>query len=78
MAFIIRNLSTVAYANSWTMWHYRTTTDNLEAVGKDGYFFAVSDMLANGDIIVVNAQDGTKFLVVVESKPNDIVHTHWL
>lgn len=65
MAFTIRNLSVLAYANGFTLWHYRTAADVLVRVEKPGFFAAAADMLTGGDIVMVSAMDGTRLLAVV-------------
>jgi hypothetical protein len=59
------NLSVLAYANNFTLWHY-TTTDS--AVTGAGYFNSASDMLRVNDLIIASYDtDGTpatKFYVV--------------
>ena len=44
MAFEIKNLSVLAYANGFTLWHY-TTPDAAATVDNTGYFNAAGDML---------------------------------
>lgn len=57
MSYIPSNLSVLAYANNFTLWHY-TTTDS--AVTGAGYFNNASTMLRVGDFIVANVDtDGT-------------------
>ena len=54
MAFKSHELSVLAYANGFTLWHYRTE-DALEAVaGAAGYFDPACAMLRGGDQIIVN------------------------
>ena len=53
MAFEIKNLSVLAYANGFTLWHY-TTPDAAAAVDNTGYFNASSDMLHVGDMMLAN------------------------
>jgi hypothetical protein len=64
-AYIAKDLSVLAYANSFTLWHY-TTVDS--AVTGTGYFNNAADMLRVGDLIIANIDtDGTpstKFYVV--------------
>lgn len=60
MAFTFRNLSVLAYANGFTLWHYKATGDCLEQVGQSGFFANVDDMLAAGDIVMVSAIDGAR------------------
>lgn len=59
MAYASKDLSVLAYANGFTLWHY-TTTDVAADVDTSGYFNEASDMLRVGDIIVANTDtDGT-------------------
>lgn len=64
MAFRSRELSVLAYANGFTLWHYRTD-DRLETltrrpgVADGGYFDAAREMLRSGNQIIVNlVEDG--------------------
>lgn len=59
MAFKPKDLSVLAYANGFTLWHY-ATGDAASAVDTAGYFNAASDMLRVGDMILANLDtDGT-------------------
>lgn len=59
MAYLAKNLSTLAYANAFTLWHY-TTTDTAAVVDSAGYFNSASTMLRVGDFIMANVDtDGT-------------------
>jgi hypothetical protein len=59
MAYDSKNLSVLAYANGFTLWHYGTV-DTAADVDTVGYFNDASDMLRIGDMIVANADtDGT-------------------
>jgi hypothetical protein len=51
MAFAARDLSVLAYANGFTLWHYRTTADDLLA---SGYFDSADEVLRAGDQIIAN------------------------
>lgn len=53
MAYLSKDLSVLAYANGFTLWHY-TTADAANAVDTAGYFNAASTMLRVGDILVAN------------------------
>jgi len=57
MSFKIRDLSVLAYANGFTMWHYKTT-DAFNDTQTPGYFADASDMLTQGDIINISAAGG--------------------
>ena len=48
MAFSIRDLSVLAYAQGFTLWHYKAGAEPLGDVGRNGYFDDASDMLAAG------------------------------
>jgi hypothetical protein len=65
MSLKLTDLSVLAYANNFTLWHYRTT-DN--AVTTAGYFNNAADMMSVGDLLIANVDtDGTpvtKFYVV--------------
>src|SRR5690348_15862096 len=64
MAFAIRNLSVLAYANGFTLWHYKAGRDRLDQVVKLDFFADASDMLAEGDMMMVSAADGGRILSV--------------
>ncbi len=65
MALTLSNLSVLAYANNFTLWHYKTTET---AVTGAGYFNHASDMMNVNDLIIANLDtDGTpstKFYIV--------------
>ncbi len=59
MAFISSDLSVLAYANAFTLWHY-TTTDSSITTG--GYLDKAASMLRVNDLVVGNVDtDGTPF-----------------
>jgi hypothetical protein len=53
MSFTASNLSVLAYANNFTLWHY-TTADDDTAVETAGYFDNAVDMLRVNDLMIVN------------------------
>lgn len=67
MAYTANDLSVLAYANNFTLWHY-TTIDNTAAVEGAGYFDNAVDMLRLNDLVIMNIDtDGTpltRFYVV--------------
>jgi hypothetical protein len=65
MAFSLRNLSVLAYANGFTLWHYKDAAEDPMGVGQPGYFNDAGDMLAGGDMMMVSARDGGRMLCVV-------------
>lgn len=53
------DLSVLAYANGFTLWHY-TTADTAADVDSPGYFNDAADMLRVGDMLFANVDtDGT-------------------
>jgi hypothetical protein len=67
MAFSLRNLSVLAYANGFTLWHYKAGEAPLSAVNAPGFFTAAEDMLATGDMLMISAADGAGMLCVAPS-----------
>jgi hypothetical protein len=65
MAFSVRNLSVLAYANGFTLWHYKAQAEDTARVGQEGYFNDAGDMLAGGDMMMVSARDGGRMLCMV-------------
>jgi hypothetical protein len=61
MAFLARELSVLAYANGFTLWHYRTATDDLLATG---YFDSAQELLREGDQIIANTAHGNAPAIV--------------
>lgn len=59
MAYDPSNLSALAYANGFTLWHYKTTDLSTE-VDDAGYFDEAANMLRVGDFVFANTDtDGT-------------------
>ena len=58
MAYQSKDLSVLAYANGFTLWHY-TTADAAVSVDSAGYFNAAADMLRAGDIIIANVDSAS-------------------
>jgi hypothetical protein len=78
--FVARELSILAYANGFTLWHYRTNDPrelllSREAGDPDftGYFAPACDLLRRGDQIIVSLGGGPEpdivTLVVTEAVP---------
>ena len=67
MAFSMRNLSVLAYANGFTLWHYKAGATPLAAINEPGFFSAAADMMATGDMMMVSADDGAGMLCVAPS-----------
>lgn len=57
MSYLSKNLSVIAYANGFTMWHYTTTdteisADHFNEAGESSH--PASDFLRAGDMIIAN------------------------
>lgn len=67
MSFTAADLSVLAYANNFTLWHY-TTTDTAIQVEGSNYFNSAATMLRVNDLMIVNIDtDGspaTDFYIV--------------
>jgi len=73
MAFTPSDLSVLAYANNFTLWHF-VTTDSDVTVG--GYFDKAADMLRVNDLIIANVDTdgtaGTTFYVVTDNNGSNV------
>lgn len=57
MSYQQENLSALAYASGFTLWHYRTA-NSIEEVAETGYFDNAARMMRRGDFICINAGAG--------------------
>jgi hypothetical protein len=67
MAFAIRNLSVLTYANGFSLWHYKAGADRLDAVSSGNYLADAAAMLAAGDLVIIVAADGARIVCVTQS-----------
>jgi hypothetical protein len=64
MAFTLRNLSVLAYANGFTLWHYKAGNDNfIQAMGP-GYFQDAADLLSEGDMVMLTGTEGGRIATI--------------
>lgn len=57
MAFTASDLSVLAYANNFTLWHFATVDSSITTAG---YFNKAGDMLRVNDLVIANVDtDGT-------------------
>jgi len=65
MPLILSDLSVLAYANNFTLWHYKTIDSSVTTTG---YFNTAASMMNVNDLIIANLDtDGTpstKFYIV--------------
>ncbi|QXM23909.1 hypothetical protein KO353_11475 [Elioraea tepida] len=57
MAFDPRNLGVLAYAAGFSLWQYRSTSDDASSVAAPGHFDPVAAMLRPDDLVLVSAPD---------------------
>ena len=67
MAFTIRNLSVLAYANGFTLWHYKSASDERSKLTGKNFFAEASDMLTDGDLMIANTATGPVLMAVMAS-----------
>ena len=63
MAFQNKNLSVIAYANGFTLWHYKEDA-TLATITASDYFLSVRSLMNTGDIILINGSDDTSIQVI--------------
>tara|TARA_R110001592_G_scaffold27763_21_gene102872 strand:- start:12635 stop:12874 length:240 start_codon:yes stop_codon:yes gene_type:complete len=79
MAFTASDLSVLAYANNFTLWHYTTTDNSIEGAG---YLNPARGMLNVNDLIIANIDtDGTPattFYVVTANDGSTVTITAYV
>ena len=68
MAFVIRNLSVLAYAQGFTLWHYKAAAP-LAGLDAPGFFDEAADMFAPGDMLLLSGSQGGQMRVVAQAAP---------
>ncbi len=63
MAFQNKNLSVIAYANGFTLWHYKESA-TLATITASGYFSSLKNLMNTGDMILINGSNGSAIKVV--------------
>ena len=67
MAFQNKNLSMIAYANGFTLWHYKTE-DSPKTVLSNGYFNGAAYILENGDAIGIAIKNNLYIRMICKQK----------
>ncbi len=79
MAYTASDLSVLAYANNFTLWHYTTIDASIET---SGYFDNAVDLLRVNDLIITNIDtDGTpstKFYIVTGNDGSSVSVTAYV
>lgn len=63
--FANKNLSVIAYANGFTLWHYKDPSLSYEKVNPDNFFNQISTLCSVGDKFMVNTKDYYAEFIVV-------------
>ncbi len=66
--FAIRDLAGLAYAQGFTLWHYRADAGRLNLAAEAGFFDAAVDLVACGDIVMVSSPAGARLLVITRAE----------
>lgn len=74
MSFKNRNMTVIAYANGFTLWHYKADEgETLKGiVDNQKYFTPIYTLINVGDIIIINANE-TGMRVIDEIKGSELV-----
>lgn len=70
MAFQNKNLSVIAYANGFTLWHYASADEKVAVITTSGYFDSVKTLMNIGDVIIINGSDNTSMKKVSATADN--------
>lgn len=73
MTFSVRDLSVLAYANGFTLWHYKMGAGAAKDAAAPDFFADASDMMAAGDLVMVSGGGGAAILCVAAAGPGRIV-----
>lgn len=77
MAFQNKNLSVIAYANGWTLWHYNAQEPMANIDGKN-FFGSIWTLCAVGDLIYIVDDKGRLHQRQITEIKNDYVLTEKL
>lgn len=76
MPFQTRQLSVLAYANSFTLWHYRDGVDTLAQIAAANYFAPAADMVKRNDMLFVEGADGARLVRVLTVSGSSVTTGH--
>jgi hypothetical protein len=68
MTAALAGLSVLAYAQGFTLWHYRSPHP-LAAIGQGGYFAPAAGLFEAGDMMLVSAADGGGLFLIAATEP---------
>lgn len=65
------NLNVLAYVNSFTLWHYKHEGTYAEVI-QPNFFLTLHNYLNQGDLIIINCDDGNTSVWVREVSETNI------
>ena len=71
--FSIRELSVLAYANGFTLWHYKRGDTLLADSIRTNFFADAKDMMAEGDIVMITGNDAGAVRMIHFNESNQII-----
>ncbi|MDD2876297.1 MAG: hypothetical protein PHT60_03610 [Acidiphilium sp.] len=75
MSFSLRNLSVLAYANGFTLWHYRVGDEALTSLDGEEFFSEAGDLIAPGDIVMASGSQGARMGAIARRGNNLVLGT---
>lgn len=75
MPFAALDLSVLAYANGFTLWHCRAGNVPLDRVKAQDFFGDVSDMMAAGDLIMISGGGAGALITVSHADAGSVTVT---
>ena len=67
MDFSVRALSVLAYANGFTLWHYKAEANGPDLADHPQFFAPAADLLAGGDMVLVSSPSGGRIFCVANA-----------
>lgn len=64
MSFSVQDLSVLAYANGFTLWHYKAGSDERNKLTAKNFFLGAVDMLNCGDLMIATTLAGPVLLAL--------------
>jgi hypothetical protein len=71
-AFRLRDLAVLAYAQGFTLWHYRAPP-KIDDIMTKNYFADAAGLFAAGDRVMVTGPSGSRDLLIAATGPAGVV-----
>jgi hypothetical protein len=63
----------LAYANGFTLWHYKSGAEGFDEIGQDDFFREADDMLAPGDLVMISGSDGARIVCIAPGSNGSVI-----